>query len=149
MIFIAHRGNLYGPNSQKENHPDYIDESISQNFVVEIDVRLIKNKIYLGHDNPQYEIPLSYLLSRRDFLVIHAKNTDILPILLENDLHCFFHDTDECTLTSRNFIWVYPGKNHPRNSIAVMPEITSNKILNKENIIGICSDYIYEWRELM
>lgn len=75
---------------QKENHPDYIDEAISQNFVVEIDVRLIKNKIYLGHDNPDYEIPLSYLLSRRDFLIIHAKNTDILPILLENDLHCFF-----------------------------------------------------------
>ena len=39
MKLIAHRGNVYGPESDKENSPDYIDKSISMGYDVEIDVR--------------------------------------------------------------------------------------------------------------
>ena len=39
MILIAHRGNTIGPNIEKENHPDYIDEAIKKGFDVEVDIR--------------------------------------------------------------------------------------------------------------
>ena len=38
MKLIAHRGNVNGPNPDKENHTDYINEAIILGYDVEIDV---------------------------------------------------------------------------------------------------------------
>ena len=38
-ILISHRGNVTGPNSDRENHPDYIDRAIEKGFDVEVDIR--------------------------------------------------------------------------------------------------------------
>ena len=54
MKLIAHRGNLHGPNPDKENSTDYINEAIESGYNVEIDVWFINNKWYLGHDNHIY-----------------------------------------------------------------------------------------------
>ena len=35
MKLIAHRGNISGPNPEKENHPDYILEAIRLGYVPE------------------------------------------------------------------------------------------------------------------
>ena len=56
--------------------------------------------------------------------------------MLENDIHCFFHDTDKYTLTSRNYIWAFPGIDG-ENTIAGKPE---GKNLNLKKFSGICSD---------
>ena len=40
MIYIAHRGNIRGPNPERENSPDYIDEAIQSGYYVEVDVRM-------------------------------------------------------------------------------------------------------------
>jgi hypothetical protein len=55
----------------------------------------------------------------------------------------FWHEEDTITLTSHNYMWVYPGKQPIKNSIAVMPEIY-NDILNA--CLGVCSDYIKNYK---
>lgn len=151
MRFISHRGNINGPNPERENHPDYIDEALGRGFEVEIDVWYKNGKLFLGHDKPQYPIELSYLTlpQRKGVIWCHAKNLETLDILLDNGLHCFVHNNDDATLTSQNFVWTYPGKKHVKNSIAVVPEKAGNKIDGKSNIVGICSDYIHQWRVLI
>ena len=64
MIYIAHRGNLNGPNKD-ENKPEYIKKSISLGFDCEIDIRYINNILYLGHDTPDYKIDLQFLSKPR------------------------------------------------------------------------------------
>ena len=61
MKLIAHRGNINGPNKEKENKPEYIIEAINKGYYVEIDLWLIDDKLYLGHDNPQYVIEETFL----------------------------------------------------------------------------------------
>ena len=61
MIRIAHRGNYKGRDVLRENTISYIEEAIAAGFDVEIDVRLVGGKWFLGHDNPQEEIPLSFM----------------------------------------------------------------------------------------
>ena len=61
MIFIAHRGNLNGPNKEMENKPEYILKALNKDFYVEIDVWYINNSFFLGHDNPDYKIDIEFL----------------------------------------------------------------------------------------
>jgi hypothetical protein len=51
MKLISHRGNLIGPNVL-ENSPKFLIQAIEKGFDVEVDIRLIDKKWYLGHDNP-------------------------------------------------------------------------------------------------
>jgi hypothetical protein len=138
MKLISHRGNING-ESKHENNPEYILDTISE-FEVEIDIWYIDNKIMSGHDNPQYSISIDFLHTNNQRLWIHCKNIPAL-FSLKDKFNCFFHDTDEAVLTSKNFIWTYPGKHLTTGCIAVMPEGKYEP--NKLNICGgICSDYI-------
>ena len=143
MKFIAHRGNIDGP-SKFENSPDHIDEAISLGFDVEIDVWVDGYKIFLGHDEPEYKIDNAFLEERRSMLWCHAKNIHALKWLVENNFNTFFHDTDDYTLTSKGFIWAYPGKELVEGSICVMPEMADDPLYlkkNKDIIYAVCSDY--------
>jgi hypothetical protein len=55
----------------------------------------------------------------------------------------FWHQEDTLTLTSKCHIWVYPGKQPVKGSIAVMPEIFNDKI---SQCFGVCSDYIENYK---
>ena len=54
MILISHRGNLSGP-SKEENHPEHIIKAAAAGFDVEVDVWVINNDYFLGHDEPRYK----------------------------------------------------------------------------------------------
>lgn len=143
---IAHRGNLKGPNPDKENHPDYLMKAINQGYDAEVDVWLIDGVFILGHDGPQYEVSENFLYNKHFW--IHAKNIPAISNLNDNDrsglksylINCFFHDVDDCVLTSQGFIWTYPGKTiiGPA-AIAVMPEREPDWDISKAE--GVCSDY--------
>jgi hypothetical protein len=141
MIFIAHRGNLNGPNSIDENKPDYLLEAINKGYYVETDLWVIDNKLFLGHDKPQYEINIDFLLNIKDKLFCHCKNISALYFIINNysEIECFYHDKDECVLTSKNHIWNFPGSELTMSSICVMPERVNYKVTN---CFGICSDFI-------
>ena len=143
MYLISHRGNLNG-TSNFENHPKTIDKAISLGFDVEIDVHLIGSEIYLGHDNPQYHINFSWIKNRKDSLWIHCKNLEAVEFFYnKKHLNYFFHSTDKCTITSKGFIWVYPGYQPVKNSIAVLPDKNNEPYLN---CLGVCSDYILKYK---
>lgn len=142
MILISHRGNTIKSNPEKENDPEYLFKTIGQGFDVETDLWLVNNKLSLGHDKPQYTIELEFLKEFNDKLWIHCKNIPALNFCLNNDLHCFFHNTDDVTLTSKGYIWTYPNNklNLSGRSIAVMPETVGKWDLHKGS--GICSDNV-------
>ena len=170
MRFIAHRGNVYGANKEKENRPEYIKQALALGFDVEIDVWYLNDhggsesrggcleqesfhesnnalhhsspcsssSWWLGHDEPQYMVPYEFLLQSR--LWIHCKNGAALRMLSQEDrVNCFSHDVDECTLTSKRHVWVYPDKPlQGPSSVAVMFSDPVN-LLDKD-IFGICAD---------
>lgn len=145
MKLIAHRGNIHGPNVDKENHPDYIVYALNSGYDVEIDVWFIDNKWHLGHDKPQYEnVRYDFLLKTN--LWLHAKNGDAFYHLLQDsDCNVFWHTNEDWVLTSKNYIWTYPNKFLYPNSICVMPELGYNGDIN--NCKGICSDFISRYEK--
>jgi hypothetical protein len=145
FIYISHRGNLDGRNPEKENHQDYIDYALNSNYMAEIDLWSKNEKLFLGHDFPQYEVDLSWLKTRKDYLWIHCKNTEAFDKMLRENLHCFFHNIDDYTITSLGYVWAYPGKNAAgSNCIEVMPELSRpiDSFYEKSSFHGVCSDYV-------
>ena len=142
MILISHRGNLNG-KSNMENRPGYIHKALGQDFDVEIDVWYIEDEFWLGHDIPQYKIEENFLENPK--LWCHAKNIDALYKMKINSLiHCFWHQEDDVTLTSKGYLWTYPGKQLTEKSICVLPEFEDkkSKVILPKNVAGICSDFI-------
>ena len=139
MIQIAHRGNFKGVNKERENTIPYLKEAISAGYDVEVDVWFIDGKFFLGHDGPEHQATLKELLELGDHAWFHAKNYGALVELLSFDMHVFFHDRDEYTLTSRGIIWAYSGKFVNGFAIACMPEMTRGFVV-PDDALGVCSD---------
>lgn len=135
MKIISHRGNLFGKINEKENHPNYIDAAISSGYDVEIDIWLRDEKFHLGHDFPQYEIELNWLLSRENKLWIHAKNLEVIPHLYNTNLNWFWHESDKLTITSKGFLWCYPNI-YLKDGVTVTLE--HQEVPN--NIFAVCTD---------
>lgn len=144
MIIIAHRGNLEGPKPHLENQPEYLLKALEHGFQVEIDVWNINNQIFLGHDNPAIPSSLGFL--NNPGFWCHAKNIQALDILLEKNIHCFFHNTDDVTLTSQGYMWTYIGKPVCARSICLMPELTGQ---NPHGCAGVCTDYPIKYFDLL
>jgi hypothetical protein len=142
--YISHRGNLDGRVINSENSPDYISNALSKGYEVEIDVWFVSDSFYLGHDEPLYLINEEFL--ENESLWCHAKNEDAFHKMLQNSkIHCFWHQTDDYTLTSKGICWVFPNKKVNENSIWVLPEHTIYKNITI-NCLGICSDYISKYK---
>ena len=141
MYLISHRGNLNGIQKDKENEPEYIISAIDKGFDVEVDVRFENNKFFLGHDYNQFEVNKEFLLNKK--IWCHAKTSDALSALDEIKAHFFWHQEDDYTITSKGYIWTYPGKKLLSKSICVLPEKANYKEIN---CIGICSDFIEKFK---
>ena len=139
MIAISHRGNIFGPNSPKENDPAYIQNALDFGVDCEIDINYIDSCLYLGHDRPQHKIDIDWLISRKSKLWVHCKDLKALSYFNTTDFNYFWHEKDKATLTSKGFIWAYPGMQPIQNSIAVLPEIYGDIL---DYSIGVCTDYI-------
>ena len=95
MILISHRGNINGPIPESENNPKYIDNTICLGYEVEIDMWWVNNKIYLGHDKPQYEVSDEWLSKRIHKLWIHCKNTELLNWIKNTSLHYIWNENEQ------------------------------------------------------
>lgn len=144
MILIAHRGNLWGKSVHFENHPEYVDLALKQNFEAEIDV-WFEDGLFLGHDKPKFQITEDWLIERKDKLWLHCKNIKAVEWFYDKkDFNYFWHQEDTLTLTSKGYVWVYPDKQPVKDSIAVLPELHPN--IDISQCIGICSDYIKDFK---
>ena len=142
MIYISHRGNLSGPNEKFENNIDYVQKALDKGYEVEVDVRFDNDKFFLGHDFNQSEVNKNFLLNKK--IWCHAKTKDALSALEKIKAHYFWHQEDDYTITSKGFVWTYPGKSLLTSSICVLPEVANYKEIN---CLGICSDYIERYKK--
>jgi len=134
VIIIAHRGNLDGP-TQGENTHISIEQALTAGFNVEVDIRCHRDKLFLGHDSPQSEFDFNYATDKKVWC--HAKDLKALEILVNLGANCFWHQSDYFTLTSKNYIWTFPGQAVCNRSILVMKEPTQPI----PACAGICTDY--------
>jgi len=137
MKIISHRGNLDGPQIEFENEPSYIEKALNIGLDVEIDVWSVDGKLYLGHDKPIYNIDVSFLFNNYNRLWCHAKNVEALQFLLNGGMHCFWHENDKYTITSKGKIWVYPGQPLIKGCVALFDSYTKEEL---KVVYGICSD---------
>ena len=141
MIFISHRGNINGSDPEMENNPVYIEKALSLGYDVEVDVRFFEDQFWLGHDKPQYPVDYKFLMNEK--LWCHAKNIEALFEMKKYSIHYFWHEYDNVTLTSKNYVWAYPRVTAIKGSIAVLPEISNGTISGCK---GVCSDFIENYR---
>lgn len=142
MLVISHRGNLDGPDPSVENKPDQIELVISKGIQVEIDIILVDGVWFLGHDLPQYRIDQSFLKKHESHLWCHAKNIEALEKLKDIGLHCFWHENDRYTLTSKGIIWAYPNY-YTSNGVLVLPDKTfMNTYRYAYKVYGVCVDHV-------
>ena len=145
MLLISHRGNINGKNVDLENHPSHVMRAIELGYNVEVDVWFENGVFSLGHDEPQHVIDVSFL--KNDKIWCHAKNLQALDELLSEKIHCFWHQEDDYTITSRGIVWAYPGKALSSRSICVMPEWNYDVATIQLNCMGVCSDVIEKFKE--
>jgi hypothetical protein len=149
MKLIAHRGNIDGTQKEYENMPDYIEHALSLGFDSEIDVRVKNGKLFLGHDEPQYELNIDWLEKYYTKLWLHCKDIEVIEKFHHLDsrggyLNYFWHEHDTLTITSKGYLWVYPGKQPIINSIAVLPELNNDDV---SKCYGVCSDYLLKYKK--
>lgn len=167
MKKIAHRGNLNGPQPERENNPTYIYEALTINYDVEIDVWYDCSRWWLGHDAPTYCVTYEFL--KHPGLWIHAKTPETLHELNLRGigLNYFYHENDHCTLTSNAYIWTcdYTITTKHR-AILMLPDVSVNDLFEiverpdfggvnfgmaikekrykYEGFWGVCNDWIGE-----
>ena len=145
MKIISHRGNISGPDPKNENLPSYINKALEQGFDAEVDLRKIKDKFFLGHDNPDYQVSLDWLNERKKNLWIHTKNFNAFEALLElnNNFSFFYYTFEPLVLVSNGKIWCHQPEKivNPKN--CVVPFLDKSSVFrNKEfNWYGVCTDY--------
>lgn len=140
---IAHRGLMDGPDISLENHPSQIRRAVAAGYDAEVDVWVTDDGIYTGHDAPTYLVDESFLSCNG--IWIHAKNFLAIEHLSKNSkLNFFWHETDRFTITSKGYIWTYPGMDTFENSVIVLPEVFLSDFdeLKYKKKFGICSDYV-------
>lgn len=142
IVLIAHRGNIFGPNKDLENKPQYVTEALNFGYDVEIDLWFnpVSNELSLGHDEPTYACSKAFISQKKVW--IHCKNISALEYCKKHDIEnpYFWHQEDDVTLTSNGLFWTYPGKPLTPHSIAVMPETAPFKSIGICQ--AICSDYV-------
>jgi hypothetical protein len=145
FTIIAHRANLNGPDPDNENKPTVIRKLLSMGFDVEIDLWVLEDGFYLGHDNPQYKITSEFLEQKG--LWIHCKNKKALNTMTYTDLHYFWHQGDDYTITSHGVVWTLVGKTPVPKSICVMPELHSE--IDYTRCAGVCTDFPLQFKDLL
>lgn len=150
---FAHRANLDGPASG-ENRPEAIVACLEQGIGVEIDCWGMEGSCWVGHGRPQYRVEPRLLIDPR--VICHAKNVDVVPLLLQLPAVVFCLDHDPFALCSNGLIWTNYGGGVTAQSIMCSPElvgvgetITTFYSRVGTQCYGICTDYPLKYREIM
>lgn len=146
MILISHRGNTGKHNSfADENKPGYIVNALQEHFFVEVDLRVFNNELFLGHDEPQFQITKEWL-TRHDIasgLLVHCKNVAALQFCMDYDLMGFYHKSEEhVPVINSPWIWTHNLSDVVENSI--VPLLSHEEFLTRGNykVAGVCSDFV-------
>ena len=142
MIKISHRANLRGSSDDKNSNPVDAVLAISKGYDVELDIWMNEKGMFLGHDEPTYEIDETFIEDMKENVWFHCKNIEALGYFVNNmpDAKFFWHENDSYTLTSNGYIWTYPGQTVTNKSIIVLTEPMDLNLFR--NAYGVCTDYL-------
>jgi hypothetical protein len=83
-------------------------------------------------------------MNKASKLWMHAKNHQAFEILIRyQSFNVFWHQTDDFALTTKGYLWCYPGIGPLDRSVAFMPEKDAP---NLDKYYAICSDDITYFR---
>jgi len=155
---ISHRGNLIGPDSERENTIEAIEKALSLGYDVEIDIWYVAGSYWLGHDKPERKFDLNKLYEwcKKRNIYLHCKDHYSLLMYLKDkanmisNVYPFFHQEDPCILLRDDIVWVHREcvggfQSMPEKCIAVLPkcknlvDIANDLVLTK--FFGVCTDY--------
>ena len=105
MILIAHRGNLYGRQPERENSPEYLNEAINQGYHVLADTWYYDHCFWFGFHHPKdtslcYKPHVDWLPYAMNSVLLRARNPEALIKANELGLNAFWHQTDSYSLTT-------------------------------------------------
>jgi hypothetical protein len=144
MKIISHRGNIRGPVPEKENRPSYIDSAINIGYDVEVDLRFIDGAFWLGHDEPQYKVELSWMYLRSEKLWFHCKDVySALELSKLKTFKYFCHSSDAYVATSTGHLWLHDISKSV-NEYCIIPlisDIEARKYNEFKDVYGICTDF--------
>lgn len=146
MKLIAHRGNINGPNPDKENTISYINSALNSGFDVEVDVSMNNGDLYLGHDNLQEKIQLRYLMNKR--IWVHCKTPDtFIELSKHTHINSFYQEDDLICRTQLGFFWHHSDYSDHLSDKSIIVSLEYNdKLLNLGHTVhGICSDYVIDF----
>jgi len=144
MKIISHRGNIRGVVSEKENRPSYIDCAIQLGYDVEVDIRFINGEFWLGHDEPQYRVELTWMELRKKNIWFHCKNIQSASelIRLNSNFMFFCHTHDDFVIVNGDKLWVHDlSKKLDKNCIIPLLGLDECNHYQKYDVYGVCTDY--------
>ena len=137
MLYIAHRGNINGP-SDHENTQQAIDEALAAGYHCEVDVWLVDDSYWLGHDAPTHKIELQNLID--SWIWCHAKTPETLVHLAKHSgINAFFQQYDEVALTTNGYFWCH--SEHPIPGPRSVVVDLENKSRWPGDTYALCTDY--------
>lgn len=143
MLLVAHRGNFEGPKPELENSLSYVSLALEQGFHCEVDLWKYDNDLWLGHDGPEHRVSRDYILEHSRKLWLHCKNLEALQFISEHKaiLNGFWHEEDSYSLTTKGYIWTFPGKSVTPLSVIVDNSRHATKSVSP-SAFGVCGDYV-------
>jgi hypothetical protein len=141
MIKIAHRGNVNGPIEGRENSPEYLLEAILQGYDVEVDLWMIDDQPFFGHDEPKYPVSQADFIRIAERAWFHCKNVEAMAFLAKfaQYLRYFWHQEDDYALVSDGTIWTHTGRPTVGSSVVVDLDLSTS--FGHGNVLGVCTDY--------
>lgn len=145
MKIISHRGNINGILSDKENRPSYVDCALQLGYDVEVDLRIIDNEFWLGHDEPQYKIEPSWINLRKNKLWFHCKdiNSALILVKFDQEIQYFCHSLEPYVCTNNGYLWIHDltCKINDKCILPLLSQEDIKKYMNYNNAYAICTDY--------
>lgn len=137
---IAHRGNVTGPQPDRENRFDYLIEAIAAGYDVEVDVWKAGGSWFFGHNGPSYSVTLTQIQEIAPHAWFHIKNVAAGIAMGFHGFHSFTHDQEPYAYTSRGIKWSHRGEPN-QLGIVCMPNLDTEQDLIR-NCHGVCHDYL-------
>lgn len=154
MRIVSHRGNVRGPGSQCERI--HVEEALLSGYDVELDVRFSTWRLYVGHDEPLYELPRDWIRSDiAERLWFHAKDERAQQALSTVGHHVFMHeDEPNAFVVPEGLMWIHPRCNGNLLDLpmadCILLDVAGHPRLNKTVLTtlpyAICTDWCDEWR---
>ena len=146
MIYIAYRGLFHGEDPQIENTPNQVSTALLYGYNAMVDAWRVDGQLYLGTDQPLYEVSEKYLQNKR--LWISCRNQEMYnwitvqkPKLYPNYFQLPYGPIPSYVTTNNGYYWTYQDKPINNQSIMVVPESYDRGLLSTIHLrcYGICS----------